>query len=183
MGQIMFCKVSGEWFWIGGSQDTSLRKRLWGKTCRAVGSEPCGALCREGVLSGDKLQPGELESVLLGSKSQVQLLSWQGGGARTSQHQCLDEIIFKKIHTQQPKPPSLISALIWPLGNGHWTQLANLYSDDLWHSLGMELCKEVVSSHWTERLSFQKTMKTDWKRMAVQKVPIQEGSYAPETSN
>lgn len=59
-----------------------------------------------------------------------------------------------------------------------WTQLANLYSGDLWHSLGPELCKEVTSSDWTERLSFQKTMKIDWTKMATQKVSVQGGSYA-----
>lgn len=147
---------------------------MWAKTCRG---EPGGALWRKGVLVRTD-QPGELSSVL-GAQSQVQLLSWQGGGARTPQHQCLDASIKKnKINTQGPKPHSLISALI-----GHWempvrTQLANLYSGDLWHSLRTELCKEVTSSDWTERLSFQKTMKIDWTQTATQKVSVQGGSYA-----
>ena len=49
-----------------------------------------------------------MESGLLRSKSEVQLLSWQGGGARTPQHQCLDEIIFKNMHTTTKTPLSYL---------------------------------------------------------------------------
>lgn len=50
---------------------------------------------------------------------------------------------------------------IWSLGNAHWTQPASRYSDDLCNSLGMELCKEVTSSDWTERCSISEN-KDNW---------------------
>lgn len=53
-------------------------------------------------------------------RSQVQLLSWQGGGARTPQHQCLDEINFlKNQHTTKTPFSHLCPDMaIWkcPLG-------------------------------------------------------------------
>lgn len=45
--------------------------------CKEVGGggESCGVTWREGVPRGDRLQPGELESILLRLEPEVQLLS------------------------------------------------------------------------------------------------------------
>lgn len=64
----------------------------------------------------------------------MQLLSWQGGGARTPQHQCLDEIFFL-IYKQGPKPHILISALIghWEMPAGHSQQIyIQMIFDTVW---------------------------------------------------
>lgn len=142
-------------FWIGHPQDASLRRGQVGKD-----------LLEGGALPGREWSVGTKWAWRVGTcssqvRSQVQLRSWQGGGARTPQHQCLDEINFFKMSTQPPQSYSLTSTLRWPLGNAHWTQPANLYWDDLCNSLRMKSCKEVTGSDWTERWSISEN-NDDW---------------------
>ena len=109
-------------------------------------------------------------------RSQVQLLSWQGGGARTPQHQCLDEINFfkKSAHNQNP----ILLSLPWyghlEMPNGHSQQIFTQMIFAQWN------CARSLQVQIGQRGGpFQKTVTIDWTAVATQKVSVQAGSYAP----
>ena len=176
--KMLYCEVCGRWFWVGCSWDNSLWKQHMSKDLQAGGGWALWSTMQRGSpWWGQTLtkRVGMCSFQIPDPSAVAELTRWGSQNPTTPVFRW--DYFFLNVHTRTKTPHSYLCP-DRPLGNACWTQPANLYSHDLWHSLGTELCKEVTSSDWTDRLSFLKTMKIDWTRMATQKVSIQSGSYA-----